>query len=65
MPDISMCMNEKCTKNTTCYRYAAIPNPFRQSYMHFEQDEDGDCDDYISMEENTVNVITETWNNER
>jgi hypothetical protein len=36
MADISQCQSEKCSKNTQCYRYMAIPNPQYQSYSNFE-----------------------------
>ena len=32
MPDISMCNNRTCPSRHLCYRYMAIPNPYRQSY---------------------------------
>lgn len=38
MPDISMCKNKKCTQRLMCYRYMAMPNPYRQAYMDFEQE---------------------------
>lgn len=33
MADISMCNGHNCTKRETCYRFKAIPNPRRQSYI--------------------------------
>lgn len=36
MPDISMCADVKCTLRMNCFRYRAVPNPFRQSYSTFE-----------------------------
>ena len=41
MPDISMCSNAKCDKKNKCYRYMAIPNPFRQSYADFDEKDCG------------------------
>ena len=35
MPDISMCANKECTLRMSCFRYRAVPNPWRQSYMEF------------------------------
>ena len=44
MPDISMCMNKECPKKNKCYRYMAVPNPFRQSYADFGKELP--CDHY-------------------
>ena len=33
MADISMCSGEGCPKKTTCYRYTAEANPYRQSFL--------------------------------
>jgi hypothetical protein len=46
MPDIAMCLNNKCPKRTTCYRFMAEPNDIRQSYADFKPNEDGKCDYY-------------------
>lgn len=35
MPDISMCVNNKCPLRDRCYRFTAKPNPHRQSYSSF------------------------------
>ncbi len=45
MPDISMCPNSDCPKSNECYRYRAIPNEYRQSYMRPEFNENG-CDHF-------------------
>jgi hypothetical protein len=35
MPDIIMCSGEGCPEKVreNCYRYRAVPNPYRQSYF--------------------------------
>lgn len=43
MPDISMCANNNCTLSSKCYRFTATPNPWRQTYAKFAQDENGEC----------------------
>ena len=43
-PDIAMCQNEVCAKKLSCYRYIAVPDPYRQSYAMFDAD---GCDSYI------------------
>lgn len=43
MPDISMCKNNKCPLNETCYRYVATPSSY-QTYSDFQY-KDG-CDYY-------------------
>lgn len=43
-PDIAMCSNEECDRKDTCYRFTAVPNPYRQSYAMFNHE---DCDNYI------------------
>jgi hypothetical protein len=35
MPDISMCANKECALRMECYRYRAVPNPYRQSWSNF------------------------------
>ena len=47
MPDISMCENQDCPFNTSCYRFTAEANPYIQSYGDFKPTVDGDelyCD---------------------
>ena len=51
MPDISMCLNKTCDKRKNCYRFMAIPNPYRQSYMEFKPDEEGVCGYFWQQEE--------------
>ena len=36
MPDISMCKNTTCPLRKECYRFTAIPTPYRQSYAFFK-----------------------------
>lgn len=45
MPDISMCVNDKCEKKDNCHRFTATPHPFRQCYAQFEPI-DGNCEGY-------------------
>lgn len=47
-PDITMCDNNECPLNKTCYRYQAYPNQ-HQSYAHFEPI-DGQCEHYWEVE---------------
>ncbi len=35
MPDLYMCANKICTLRMDCFRYRAVPNPWRQSYSTF------------------------------
>jgi len=46
MPDISMCLNKKCKKRNTCYRFIAEPDRW-QSYGGFNEK---DCEHYIKIE---------------
>lgn len=52
MPDISMCKNPLCTLRQSCYRHVenTQPNPYRQSYGGFSQDENGLCNFYWKIE---------------
>lgn len=36
MPDIALCLNEKCPSRQNCWRYTAIPYEYCQSYAEFE-----------------------------
>lgn len=47
MPDISLCINEKCTIKKNCYRHTAKPSEIWQSVIHFEQNKDKTCDHFI------------------
>ncbi len=50
MPDISMCDNKDCPKAPQCYRNqmsGTQPNQWRQSYMDFKPDADGNCKDFV------------------
>jgi hypothetical protein len=49
MPDITMCRNEECPKNKECFRYMALPNPYRQAFAAFTVDEKGECHYYMSI----------------
>lgn len=43
MPDISMCLNEKCIKKEKCFRFKATPN-YIQSYSEFiPEDNNYEC----------------------
>ena len=35
MADFTMCKGDNCPQKEKCYRYTAIPSPYRQSY-YFE-----------------------------
>lgn len=49
MPDLTMCVNDGCPMRTKCYRFMAVANPNRQSYMKFWFREDGTCDDFVEI----------------
>ena len=34
-----MCMNQECPSHLQCYRFMAVPNPWRQSYLEFKPQE--------------------------
>lgn len=50
MPDISMCKNKKCKLRESCYRFKAVPNPYRQAYATFKPVKDK-CSFYWSIKE--------------
>lgn len=33
MTDISMCLGVDCPIKEKCYRFKAVPNPYRQTYL--------------------------------
>ena len=50
MTDISMCLNKQCESRTTCYRFTAIPNEYRQSYSDFQPvDGEDKCGEYMPI----------------
>lgn len=52
MPDISMCEGIGCPIKTTCYRFRALPTPYRQSYFSNPPiKEDKSCDYYMKYHE--------------
>jgi hypothetical protein len=44
-----MCSNSKCSLHETCYRFRAIPNPFRQSFAEFVQESETSCNHYLEI----------------
>jgi len=50
MPDISMCQNSKCELRSNCYRYRAVPNPYRQSYGTHFNPVNGECERQMPIE---------------
>lgn len=48
MIDMAMCLNEKCEKRFSCYRYMAEANERRQSYMKFDHK---NCHDFWPISE--------------
>lgn len=55
MPDITMCKNSRCALNTSCYRYQATPDRYRQSYFTdlepiVNEDGDASCEYYYPYE---------------
>lgn len=55
MPDISMCRNNACEKRYECYRYMAVPNPYRQSIASFTHE---DCKYFWPLEHASTKVYT-------
>jgi hypothetical protein len=50
MSDISMCDNQNCDFNRSCYRFMAKPNPYRQAYTDFAPDEKtGECEYFMEI----------------
>jgi len=45
-----MCPNFKCDKRVTCYRYMAVPNGRRQSYMLGRGFEGEECNKYSEVD---------------
>jgi hypothetical protein len=45
MPDITMCQDNECPKNDTCYRYNSNPNEHQSYFMKSPRDGD-ECDYY-------------------
>ena len=50
MPDISMCENKECSLSWNCWRFNAPPDRLAQTYADFEQDDEGNCDFYMPMD---------------
>ncbi len=48
MADITKCSNKLCTLKERCYRFTSAPNEYRQAYAEFSQDDEGDCDYFLS-----------------
>lgn len=51
MPDITMCRDTTCPQNGKCYRYVALPNPYRQSYFMSSPKKMDGCDYYWPLKE--------------
>lgn len=51
--DIRMCDNKECPSKEECFRFKAIPNPWRQSYAGYSVKEGEDkCDSFWQVKEN-------------
>lgn len=53
MPDITICINDKCEKKEECYRYKAKPNEYRQFYDVFDPKK---IDCFKEMRRNDKNI---------
>ena len=50
MPDITMCKGDNCPIKETCYRFAATPSKWRQSYFaETPIKEDNTCDHFMEI----------------
>lgn len=49
MPDITMCLNEKCERKEVCHRFTALPNTSYQSYAMFGKE--GQCNSFLPVYE--------------
>jgi hypothetical protein len=49
MADITMCEGKNCPLKESCYRYTAKPNEYRQSYFVNSPVKDGQCDEYMKL----------------
>ena len=58
MPDICMCLNHTCSIRSTCYRFRAVPDGFRQTYADFLE-HNGVCNKYMEVQANDKLVPTE------
>lgn len=56
MPDIAMCLKHECPLSKKCYRYMAVPTPFRQSYAFFSGTP---CDSYWPLANATGEIRRE------
>lgn len=56
MADISMCSDKTCSSAETCYRFRAIPNPYRQAYANFQTGFQGRCDWYVPIDVNSIRL---------
>ena len=53
MGDFTMCNGENCDLASTCYRYKAEPSMYRQSYFVESPIENGQCDYYWEVNEDS------------
>ena len=51
MPDITMCLNDKCSKRKGCHRYMAIPDKYAQSYSMFDCENNEEHNYFIRYKE--------------
>lgn len=56
MPDIAMCLNEKCPDKESCYRWTATENPFTQSYGSFGKKDGEESCEYFWPAKDTENA---------
>ena len=59
MPDISMCDNQSCPMRHECYRFMAVPNPYRQAwFIGVAPNADGSCEFKLPIFEGSRSVRT-------
>ena len=64
MADIAMCDNQDCPFNTSCYRFTAEPNPYRQSYGDFKpiiEDDELTCEYYWEVPKDKKSTVVKLF----
>lgn len=54
MPDITMCKGDGCVARHHCYRFAATPHEYRQSWFMNPPGSDKKCEYYNELEYNNM-----------
>jgi hypothetical protein len=56
---MAMCKKQDCPSFLACYRAQAVPNPYRQAYIDFDNGSESHCAEFIATREARKRALDE------